>query len=171
MLKFRADFVTNSSSSSFIVGFKSEDVIPEEVKDNLQGFGQEYVDLVLSDIQNEEQLSAKQVIEMISEKKFEDEETRKLWEFQRKHPDKSYRATIKYFANEGKAELDCIRQKIVAETEQKIKNSDCSVFVSLEYGNDSSKWRQRNEQQHCIDSELETIMIDLPITFARLSYH
>ena len=170
-MKFRSDFVTNSSSSSFIVGFKSEESVKTKVEEILKEHGKDYIDLVLGDIQNEERLSAKQVIEMISDKEFEDEETRKLWEYQRKHPDKSYRATIKYFANEGKAELDCIRQKIVAETEQKIKNSDCSVFVSLEYGNDSSKWRQRNEQQHCIDSALETIMIDLPITFARLSYH
>lgn len=171
MLKFRSDFVTNSSSSSFIVGFKSEDSVKTKVGEVLKEYGKDYVDLVLGDIQNEERLSAKQVIEMISDKKFEDEETRRLCEYQRQHQDKSYRDTIKYFENEGKAELDGIRQKIIAETEQRIKNCGYNIFMSLEYGNDSSKWQQRNERQHWIDSELETIMIDLPITLARLSYH
>ena len=171
MLKFRSDFVTNSSSSSFIVGFKSEGSVKTKVAEVLKEYGKDYIDLVLGDIQNEKRLSTKQVIEMISDKKFEDEETRKLWEYQRKNPNKSYRDTIKYFENEGKAELDGIRQKIIAETEQRIKDCGYNIFMSLEYGNDSSKWQQRNERQHWIDSELETIMIDLPITLARLSYH
>lgn len=170
-LKFRSNFVTNSSSSSFIVGFRSEDSVKTSIEEVLKEYGKEYIDLVLSDIAETERLSLEEVVEMISDKEFEDEETRKLWEYQRKNPNKSYRDTIKYFENEGKAELDGIRQKIIAETEQRIKDCGYNIFMSLEYGNDSSKWQQRNERQHWIDSELETIMIDLPITLARLSYH
>ena len=62
-MKIRKGFVTNSSSSSFILGFKSEESIKEELqKENLE---EEYFEEILRDVTEAAKLDREDVLEEI----------------------------------------------------------------------------------------------------------
>lgn len=64
-MKIRKGFVTNSSSSSFILGFKSEESIKEELqKENLE---EEYFEEILRDVTEAAKLDREDVLEGYSE--------------------------------------------------------------------------------------------------------
>lgn len=75
-MKIRKGFVTNSSSSSFILGFKSEESIKEELqKENLE---EEYFEEILRDVTEAAKLDREDVLEGYSEEIY----YQTLWEIE-----------------------------------------------------------------------------------------
>lgn len=75
-MKIRKGFVTNSSSSSFILGFKSEESIKEELqKENLE---EEYFEEILRDVTEATKLDREDVLEGYSEEIY----YQTLWELE-----------------------------------------------------------------------------------------
>ena len=66
-MKVRSDFVTNSSSSSFILGFTNEDNIKNELIDGFCDWEMRYYPMVFDDVKNAKRLTKDEVIAMFYE--------------------------------------------------------------------------------------------------------
>jgi len=100
-MKIRSDFVTNSSSSSFIVGFKSEDSVAEDLKRELY-IGNRYND-VLNDIK-EGRITKYQALHEFRNEMYWDAKYKVEDEFRRKIGHKEYYDWIEVFENREKLE-------------------------------------------------------------------
>ena len=61
-MKIRTDFVTNSSSSSFILGFTNEDNIKYELVDGFNDWEMQYYHIVFNDVNEAPRLTKEEVI-------------------------------------------------------------------------------------------------------------
>ena len=62
-MKIRTDYVTNSSSSSFILGFTNEENIKYELFDGFNNWELKYFEEVFDDVQNAQRLTKDEVFE------------------------------------------------------------------------------------------------------------
>ena len=156
-MKIRTDYITNSSSSSFILGFTNEDNIYDELISGFPKWAENYFFTVNRDVQSEKRLNKDDVIAKARKELRWNAEWYVRDRYQRNHRC-SYREAWDYIeTDDGKSEVE-------AEIERNINNiiedmSGKSVFVEVEYDDHG-------------DGELEhEIMPKVKSTIVRFSHH
>lgn len=157
-MKVRNDFVTNSSSSSFILGFSDEKNIRSELLDGFPEWAVSgFFGRVLTDVESAEKFDKDEVCKRIREEMFWTAEY-EVEEYLRRRKNMSYSDAMDYVrTEEGKKMVEKYLDDIIENKKMQIDEN--SIFVEVEYSD------------HC-NSELEhEIMPIVASTIVRISHH
>lgn len=170
-MKCRNDFVTNSSSSSFLIGFKNKDEGIDTISKMVEDFGSRYINQLLSDFIDAESFSKESMKEIFyhdlkSIATWDLDTTWEGWHFAESdfqknwlnnHPGASFKD---YFQSEERANKI---QELVEDELIKLRKliEDCGYLVKLEY-----------EDHDKVGSELEHyILPNQPFVKKIFSHH
>lgn len=171
-MKVRQDFVTNSSSSSFVLAFQSREDGAEKISDMTKRYGSDYVTQLLNDFMKATPIQKEMFEDVIMDDVRNDAEfltdhgEGNWWSYDKptfekkwreEHPDSSY---IDYYdSEEREAEVDRRTKEIVTKILADI--GDREYLVELEY-----------EDHTDIGSALEhDILPEQEFTVRRFSHH
>lgn len=131
-MKIRTDFVTNSSSSSFILAFSSEEKVPYELLDGFPADYKESFGRIWQDIEDAPRLTAEEVEEfIISDRQWY---TRHLlrWDCVDERGMTHEEAKEYVDSPQGQEEVRELLKKLTDSAAEKMK--DKNVIVMVEYG-------------------------------------
>lgn len=156
-MKIRTDYVTNSSSSSFILGFKDKDTIYNELVSGFPKWAINQVGIVIRDIDSAEKFDKDEAVNRVRDGL----KWTVRWDVQdlyRKRTGCSYSDAMDYVETEDgqeevKKRLDNIVNNILKDIEDK------NVFVEVEY------------DDHCYSDLEHEIMPNVNCTIQRISHH
>ena len=156
-MKIRTDYVTNSSSSSFILGFTSEENIHNELLSGFPKWAAEHFYTVSRDVNSEKRLSKDEVIEKAREELLWDARWAVQERYERRHRCSYSEAWDYVRTDDGMSEVEAEINKYLNSIIEDMSGK--SVFVEVEY------------DDHC-NSELEhEIMPKVESTIVRFSHH
>lgn len=130
-MKIRTDFVTNSSSSSFILGFTSKENIGRELGDHFPTTYPEALGRVYKDVLEADPLTPEDIINRVSDS-LEWEKEYELINRYKLYQNMSYKNAWDYVNSEnGKSEVEKLVEKELDDVRNALLGN--SYFVEVEY--------------------------------------
>jgi len=163
-MKVRSDFVTNSSSSSFICAFKDREDLNTQL-DNLSSINGEYANIIRKDIKDKSHhLNKKKVLHLLREAYQVSTEMELFWgDNYHNWSQRLQEEGLKSWEVEKLPEYhDLVLERVeekMAQAEKKLE--EYTVFSEVEYGDDTEFWAQLEHY----------IMPSLPFVFEIISHH
>ena len=151
-MKVRTDFVTNSSSSSFVLGFKSEDTIRDELAKSMP---ERFIEVVYNDVKEAAKMNPEAIVDIISDDLYWQAE----YDVMRKHRLPFSESLDWVKTDEGKAAVNAKLNKLLMEIKKRMEGFNVFAIVEYEDHTDCGSYLEHD------------ILPEHPNNIIRISHH